>query len=153
MIHWLDSFMSLFGYKRPEVWEAERKEHDVTFPAPQAFPDDMKPPPGYRFKEPRKRSNVRSKRSQNAEGSANVRSASAHDEDFPPTQHNCRCVVRKDVVFNKRLTLSELRKDSGKCHAIYQMVDAFTDEQIANEIGATVRAVREYRLLVGWRRR
>lgn len=29
MIHWLDSFMALFGYKRPEVWEAERKEHDV----------------------------------------------------------------------------------------------------------------------------
>jgi hypothetical protein len=33
------------------------------------------------------------------------------------------------------------------------MVDAFTDEQIAKEIGATVRAVQDYRLLVGWRRR
>lgn len=131
MIHWIDSFMALFGYKRPEVWEAERKEHDVTFPAPHAFPADMKPPPGYRFKEPRKRSNVRSKkagkRSQSADGSTNVRS--------------------------KLLTLSELRKDSGKCHAIYQMVDAFTDEQIAKEIGATVRAVQDYRLIVGWRRR
>lgn len=223
MIYWFDSFMAIFGFKRPEVWEAERKEHDVTFPAPHAFPADMKPlgevkskytpteehrvnrlkalrenaladknnmratayirqlskegisireiarrmnadgfvtrhgkeftavqvtllaeragielpgrklrtPSGYRFKEPRKRSNVRSKkagkRSQSAEGSANVRS--------------------------KLLTLSELRKDSGKCHAIYQMVDAFTDEQIAKEIGATVRAVREYRLLAGWRRR
>ena len=131
MIYWFDSFMAIFGFKRPEVWEAERKEHDVTFPAPHAFPADMKPPPGYRFKEPRKRSNVRSKqtgkRSQSAEGSANVRS--------------------------KPLTLSRLRKDSGKCHAIYQMVDAFTDEQIAKEIGATVRAVQDYRLLVGWRRR
>ena len=131
MIYWFDSFMAIFGFKRPEVWEAERKEHDVTFPAPHAFPADMKPPPGYRFKEPRKRSNVRSKqagkRSQSAEGSANVRS--------------------------KPLTLSQLRKDSGKCHAIYQMVDAFTDEQIAKEIGATVRAVQDYRLLVGWRRR
>ena len=131
MIYWLDSFMALFGYKRSEVLEAERKEHDVTFPAPQAFPADMKPPPGYRFKEPRRQSNVRSKRagnrSQSAERSANVRS--------------------------NPLTLSELRKDSGKCHAIYQMVDAFTDEQIAKEIGATVRAVQDYRLLVGWRRR
>ena len=108
MIHWIDEFMRLFGYARPEVWEAEGREHDVTFPAPQAL------------KEPRKRSNVRSKK-------ANVRS--------------------------KLLTLSELRKDSGKCHAIYQMVDAFTDEQIAKEIGATVRAVEDYRLLVGWRRR
>ena len=118
MIYWFDSFMAIFGFKRPEVWEAERKEHDVTFPAPQAF------------KEPRKRSNVRSKRagkrSQSAEGS-NVRS--------------------------KLLTLSELRKDVGKCHAIYQMVDAFTDEQIAKEIGATTNAVKEYRLTVGWRRR
>lgn len=131
MIHWFDSFMALFGYARPEVWEAERKVRDVSFPAPHAFPADMKPPPGYRFKEPRKRANVRrkkaGKRSQSAEGSANVRS--------------------------KPLTLSELRKDSGKCHAIYQMVDAFTDEQIAKEIGATVRAVQDYRLLVGWRRR
>lgn len=131
MIYWFDSFMAIFGFKRPEVWEAERKEHDVTFPAPHAFPADMKPPPGYRFKEPRKRSSVRSKRagkrSQSAEGLANVRS--------------------------KPLTLSQLRKDSGKCHAIYQMVDAFTDEQIAKEIGATVRAVQDYRLLVGWRRR
>jgi hypothetical protein len=56
-------------------------------------------------------------------------------------------------VRSKLLTLSELRKDSDKCHAIYQMVDAFTDEQIAKEIGATVRAVQDYRLLVGWRRR
>ena len=142
MIHWLDSFMALFGYKRSEVWEAERKEHDVTFPAPeacmQAFPANMEPPPGYKFKEPRKRSNVRSKRanvrskkagkrSQSAEGSANVRS--------------------------NPLTLSQLRKDSGKCHAIYQMVDAFTDEQIAKEIGATTNAVKEYRLIAGWRRR
>lgn len=70
MIYWFDSFMAIFGFKRPEVWEAEREEHDVTFPAPQAFPADMKPPPGYRFKEPRKRSNVRSKRS-------NVRSKQA----------------------------------------------------------------------------
>jgi hypothetical protein len=119
MIYWFDSFMAIFGFKRPEVWQAERKEHDVTFPAPQEF------------KKPRKRSNVRSKkagkRSQSAEGLSNVRS--------------------------KPLTLSELRKDSGKCHAIYQMVDAFTDEQIAKEIGATVRAVQDYRLLVGWRRR
>lgn len=88
MIHWIDEFMRLFGYARPEVWEAERKARDVSFPAPR-----------------------------------------------------------------KLLTLSALRKDVGKCHAIYQMVDAFTDEQIAKEIGATVRAVREYRLLAGWRRR
>lgn len=101
MIYWFDSFMAIFGFKRPEVWEAERKEHDVTFPAPQAF------------KEPRKRSNKQS----------------------------------------KLLTLSELRKDVGKCHTIYQMVDAFTDEQIAKEIGATTNAVKEYRLTVGWRRR
>ena len=119
MIYWFDSFMAIFGYKRPEVWEAEREEHDVTFPAPhavpapQAFPADMKPPPGYRFKEPRNQSDVQS----------------------------------------KLLTLSELRKDVGKCHAIYQMVDAFTDEQIAKEIGATTNAVKEYRLCVGWRRR
>lgn len=107
MIYWFDSFMAIFGFKRPEVWEAEREEHDVTFPAPHAS------------KEPRKRS-------QSAEGS-NVRS--------------------------KLLTLTKLYKDVGKCHAIYQMVDAFTDEQIAKEIGATVRAVRDYRLLHGWRRR
>lgn len=97
MIHWLDSFMALFGYKRSEVWEAERKEHDVTFPAPKA-------------------------------------SAAA-------------------ITPKKPLTLSKLRKDSGKCHAIYQMVDAFTDEQIAKEIGATTNAVKEYRLSVRWRRR
>tara|TARA_R110000868_G_scaffold373922_1_gene638274 strand:- start:786 stop:1145 length:360 start_codon:yes stop_codon:yes gene_type:complete len=119
MIYWFDSFMAIFGFKRPEVWEAERKEHDVTFPAPHAF------------KEPRKRSNVRSKRagkrSQNAEGKASVRS--------------------------KLLTLKDLKQDYRKCHAIYQMVDAFTDEQIAKEIGATVRAVQDYRLLHGWRRR
>jgi len=36
MIHWMDSFMALFGFKRPEVCEADRKEHDVTFPAPHA---------------------------------------------------------------------------------------------------------------------
>lgn len=120
MIYWFDSFMAIFGFKRPEVWEAEREERDVTFPAPQAFPADMKPPPGYRFKEPRRRS-------QNAEGRANKQS--------------------------KLLTLTKLYKDHGKCHTIYQMVDAFTDEQIAKEIGATVRAVRDYRLLHGWRRR
>ena len=120
MIYWFDSFMAIFGFKRPEVWEAERKARDVSFPAPQAFPADMKPPPGYRFKEPRNGS-------QNAEGKANVQS--------------------------KLLTLTKLYKDVGKCHAIYQMVDAFTDEQIAKEIGATVRAVQDYRLLKGWRRR
>ena len=134
MIHWIDEFMRLFGYARPEVWEAEREEHDVTFPAPQAF------------KEPRKRS-------QNAEGRASVQGASTDGADFPPIGYQCRCVVRKHGDWKKRLTLSELRKDVGKCHAIYQMVDAFTDEQIAKEIGATVRAVREYRLTVGWRRR
>lgn len=28
MIDMMDSFMGIFGYKRPEVWEAERNEHD-----------------------------------------------------------------------------------------------------------------------------
>lgn len=97
MIHWVDEFMWLFGYARPEVWEAERKARDVTFPAQKA-------------------------------------SAAA-------------------ITPKKLLTLSELRNNHRKCHAIYQMVDAFTDEQIAKEIGATTNAVKEYRLLQGWRRR
>lgn len=61
MIHWIDSFMSLFGYKRPEVWEAERKEYDVTFPAPHVEVHDIN------FVAPRKRY-VRHKRSQSEEG-------------------------------------------------------------------------------------
>jgi len=97
MIHWVDEFMRLFGYARPEVWEAERKARDVTFPAPKA-------------------------------------SAAA-------------------ITPKKLLTLTDLQQDYRKCHTIYQMVDAFTDEQIAKEIGATTNAVKEYRLLQGWRRR
>ena len=96
---------------------------------------------------------MRSNRSQNAEGRASVQGASTDGADFPPIGYQCRCVVRKHGDWKKRLTLSELRKDVGKCHAIYQMVDAFTDEQIAKEIGATTNAVKEYRLSVGWRRR
>ena len=97
MIHWIDEFMRLFGYARPEVWEAERKARNVSFPAPKAHAAAITP--------------------------------------------------------KKLLTLTDLQQDYRKCHTIYQMVDAFTDEQIAKEIGATTNAVKEYRLSVGWRRR
>ena len=128
MIHWIDSFMALFGYKRPEVWEAEREEHDVTFPAPHAFPDDMKPPPGCKFKEPRKRSNVRSKR-------ANVRSKRSQ---YAEGRH-------------EPLTYIQIQGDGMLCHEVYVLWQSGgTDAEIAEIVGATIAAVRELRRRKRW---
>lgn len=139
MIYWLDSFMALFGYKRPEVWEAERKEHDVTFPAPlacqQAFPDDMKPPPGCKFKELQKKSNVRSKRANVRSKRANVRSKRSQ---YAEGRH-------------EPLTYIQIQGNGMLCHKVYVLWQSGgTDAEIAEVVGATIAAVRELRRRKRW---
>ena len=119
MIYWFDSFMAIFGFKRPEVWEAERKEHDVTFPAPHAS------------KEPRKRSNVRSKkagkRSQSAEGSANVRSG--------------KILTYRDIISNEKLQM----------HIRNLVEQEYSDATIARKTGCSEYAITKFRRSQGWR--
>jgi DNA-binding CsgD family transcriptional regulator len=124
MIHWFDSFMALFGYARPEVWGSRAQGARRIVSRTACVP----------------------RRHETASWLQVQRAAQAGK----CAEKESREAVAKCGGFGKcaeqALTLSELRKDSGKCHAIYQMVDAFTDEQIAKEIGATVRAVQDYRL-------
>jgi len=132
MIYWFDSFMAIFGFKRPEVWEAERKEHDVTFPAPHAFPADMKPPPGYRFKEPRNRANVRSKRSNVRSKRDGNRSQSAESRNEP-------------------LTYVQLQGNGVLCHQVHVLWQSGgTDAEIAEIVGVTIAAVKELRRRKRW---